>query len=112
MNYLCPVCGFTGLEDPPQDFNICPCCGTEFGHDDFGMSQAEVNAKRAELRWRWFEEGAVWWRTGTTAPTGWDPYRQLDEAGFIVQLPAALRAGTTRTRLQLVTEPFVEAAVA
>ena len=28
---LCPVCGYRGLEAPPANFLICPCCGTEFG---------------------------------------------------------------------------------
>jgi predicted amidophosphoribosyltransferase len=31
--HMCPVCGY-GMEDPPQDYNICPCCGTEFGLHD------------------------------------------------------------------------------
>ena len=36
-NYICPVCGYDGLEEPPYDetglgnYDICPCCGYEFG---------------------------------------------------------------------------------
>lgn len=41
--YLCPVCGY-GMEDPPSDFNICPCCGTEFGYHDANTSTNTLRA--------------------------------------------------------------------
>ena len=37
---MCPVCGFVGLAVSPYNeagggsFEICPCCGFEFGFDD------------------------------------------------------------------------------
>jgi len=40
MSNICPVCGFSKLEEPPYDelgyptYVICPCCGYEFGFDD------------------------------------------------------------------------------
>jgi hypothetical protein len=41
MSYICPVCGFIGLKQPPYDENgnesleICHCCGFEFGTDEY-----------------------------------------------------------------------------
>ena len=38
---ICPVCNYDGLFDPPYDENgygsyeICPCCGFQFGLDDY-----------------------------------------------------------------------------
>ena len=57
----CPVCGYQHLSQPPYDghgcasFDICPCCGTEFGYDD-------SSATHEVLRRRWIgatgEEGS------------------------------------------------------
>ena len=38
---------------PPTDYNICQCCGTEFGDDDADLSHVE-------LRQRWIERGSLW----------------------------------------------------
>lgn len=38
--YICPICGYDRLPEPPRDehgcptYVICPCCGFEFGFDD------------------------------------------------------------------------------
>src|SRR5689334_8332051 len=55
---------------PPEDYNICPCCGTEFGFDDAYTSIGE-------LRGQWIREGMKWWSPVEHAPTGWDPLVQL-----------------------------------
>ena len=43
MKYICPVCGYKGLEEPVYNdlknfkdgsFNICSCCRFQFGVDD------------------------------------------------------------------------------
>ena len=26
--YTCPVCGYAALKYPPEDFTICPSCGS------------------------------------------------------------------------------------
>lgn len=45
MKNICPVCGFDGLDFKPYDekgfgtFEICPCCGFEFGCDDFPIKK-------------------------------------------------------------------------
>jgi len=57
---------------PPRDFDICPCCGTEFGNDD-------VEYTHEELRTAWIENGAQWFYEHP--PLGWDPWAQLVDAG-------------------------------
>jgi len=52
--YTCPVCEYTKLEHPPQDFEICPCCGTEF---DGLQTQDFFDAERM----RWVFTGKMWW---------------------------------------------------
>jgi len=71
MNYYsCPVCGFSEMPYPPIDYNICPCCGTEFGLDD-----AETN--HAELRTAWLRRGAPWFSDELPPAPTWNPYVQL-----------------------------------
>lgn len=70
MNYICPVCGYDRLDEPPADYSICSSCGTEFGYDDFALSHEE-------LRKRWIANGAKWWSTYTSPPSGWSPFQQL-----------------------------------
>jgi hypothetical protein len=54
-----------------MDYNICECCGTEFGLDD-------EDASFAELRERWVNQGAQWFFGN--APFLWNPYVQLFDA--------------------------------
>jgi hypothetical protein len=75
--YLCPVCSYRGLEYPPQDFTICPCCGTEFGLDDFAESPQGIEAARRELRRAWLDAGGPWFDPETPRPIGWNPYEQI-----------------------------------
>lgn len=86
MNYTCPVCGYDNLERPPADYHICPCCGTEFGYDDFTFSHGE-------LRKRWIANGMRWHRRRTGPPPGWNPITQLFKAGFA---PDGTTLGTQR----------------
>lgn len=65
----CPVCGYN-LPYEPADYNICLCCGTEFGYDDSGVSYDE-------LRSRWVEAGAKWWSIDYPAPKDWNATKQL-----------------------------------
>jgi len=69
--YLCPVCGYDRLEEPPADFCICPSCGTEFGYDDYFSSHAELRAK-------WLRNDAHWWSTVDACPENWDPQQQVE----------------------------------
>ena len=75
--YFCPVCGFRGLKEVPYDehgapsYEICPCCGFEFGFDGFNNSIAYV-----DFRQRWIKNGARWFIPGLK-PEGWDLGNQL-----------------------------------
>ena len=79
--YLCPVCGYDRLEDPPKNFAICPSCGTEFGYGDAFLSLAQLRAT-------WLRNGANWWSSADPQPMNWDPYVQVSrvaEASLIWQ---------------------------
>jgi transcriptional regulator with XRE-family HTH domain len=69
-NFECPICGYGALTKPPADSYICPCCGTEFGSDDFEKS-------RKELRAEWIGKGMPWFSRATLRPKNWNGYRQL-----------------------------------
>jgi len=72
--YTCLVCGFHGLKEPPYDeralpsYEICPCCGFEFGFDG--------KADMARFRKEWVRKGAAWFTPGAK-PAGWDLQKQL-----------------------------------
>lgn len=70
MSYICPVCGYNQLRYPPEDYTICPSCGTEFGYHDFSKSHEE-------LRNLWFANGAYWHSSIISKPKNWNPYLQL-----------------------------------
>ena len=75
----CPVCRYEGPDAAAYEeigcptYEICPCCGTQFGYDDFALTHAELRA-------RWIEGGAKWWAS-RPAPAGGDPARQLARQG-------------------------------
>jgi hypothetical protein len=79
VNYMCPVCGYPELTEPPRvagsggSYEICPSCGFEFGYtdDDLGFSYDTWRAK-------WIAEGMRWDPSDVEpAPDGWDPIEQL-----------------------------------
>lgn len=81
--YICPVCNFDGLDEPPYNscgsgsYEICPCCGFEFGLDDFGYDSYE----KAHAVWRkkWIDNGCIWWSSQENRkPKDWDPIKQLN----------------------------------
>ncbi len=78
MRYRCPVCMYDSLPYPPADYHVCPCCGTEFGNDD-----AEYSLE--QLREMWVAGGANWFFG--KPPTGWNPWRQLIDAGQAAYVP-------------------------
>ena len=71
----CPVCGF-GMDRPPDDFNICPSCGVEFGYGDSGSNYEA-------LRKEWLRHGALWASRARPRPPGWNAYDQLLHAGLL-----------------------------
>jgi len=79
MTYICFVfvCGFDQLTEPPYDehgyssFEICSCCGFEFGFDD-GSQGISFD----EYRKSWLDKGAVWFYP-KCKPLNWDLKKQL-----------------------------------
>jgi len=65
------------MQDAPRDYNICECCGTEFGNDDDALSHGDLRAE-------WIEKGTMWFYR--TPPVGWNPWVQL-LAAYVGQLP-------------------------
>jgi hypothetical protein len=82
-SYPCPVCGYqhNHWSEPAEaisySFDICPCCGVEFGYNDAGRTHEE-------LRSRWVAGGMKWFSRVTPAPADWNPRAQL---GFDVVEP-------------------------
>jgi hypothetical protein len=70
------VCGYDALLEPAYDekgcasFEICPCCGTEFGYDD-------SSTRHRDLQEKWVAGGSRWWSKAQPPPSGWDPKAQL-----------------------------------
>lgn len=77
QTYVCPVCRYPDLDEPAYDsfgcasYNICPCCGTEFGYDD-------STTAHSDLRRKWVSEGMQWWSKHRLEPNDWDPVWQLE----------------------------------
>jgi hypothetical protein len=74
---LCPVCFYPDLEEPPREFSICPCCGTEFGVDDYSPRGISPDVIHRDLRWQWLERGAPWFDPETPKPDGWRGSEQV-----------------------------------
>lgn len=79
--FICPVCRYPGLSEPPYDangassFDICPCCGTQFGYQD-------ARTPHSELRKRWLDSGAHWHSKVVAQPENWNALDQLRLAGL------------------------------
>jgi hypothetical protein len=78
MRYRCPVCMFAAMPYPPSNYNICPCCSTEFGNDDSAFSHRQ-------LREMWIATGANWFFGAP--PDHWNPWMQLINAQLEVPRP-------------------------
>lgn len=97
MNYRCPVCFFGQMPYPPQDYNICPCCGTEFGNDD-------VEQSYEELRYQWITGGAQWFFG--QPPLGWNAWAQLANAAYGLHTEAT--ATSSKVAIRGVHEPELQ----
>lgn len=82
MHYRCRVCGYDQMPYPPRDYNICPCCGVEYGIDDSFESYEE-------LRDEWLAVGAPWFSNidPYLPPVNWNAWDQLDSANFQYSVP-------------------------
>lgn len=102
MNYICPVCAFTEMPYAPVPYNICPCCGTEFGVDDRFQSIPE-------LRQAWIKADMPWFDDIISHDIDWSPSLQLIRGGYLSDLVAPVGFVTkTETRtVQVVNRPYV-----
>jgi hypothetical protein len=72
----CRVCGLQQVEPPwgeddmSPTYDICDCCGVEFGYED----SATASVKRYRLEW--LQQGAPWFRP-EARPPDWDPEEQI-----------------------------------
>ena len=72
----CRICGLY-IEDVPwgkdgncPTYDFCPCCGVEFGHEDY------TNESIKRYREKWIGEGANWVNP-KEKPDGWDKEEQF-----------------------------------
>jgi hypothetical protein len=77
-NHNCSVCGLY-IEDAPwgednktPTYEICPCCGVEFGNEDYTTKSV------AAYRSKWLSEGATWFLK-KQKPMEWDLEVQLKD---------------------------------
>ncbi len=74
--YACRVCGFLHISPPwgfdgsTPNYNICECCGVEFGYEDCLVKSVK------QYRIRWLEGGCKWW-SRKHKPENWDLETQL-----------------------------------
>jgi hypothetical protein len=79
MGFVCPVCGYPTLKEPPRSasgggsYEICPSCSFQFGvtDDDRGIGYEQWRAQ-------WIQRGMPWDSGTSTPPPGWNPKRQLE----------------------------------
>ncbi len=77
MEISCRICGYFygypiwGEDGTTPSYEICPCCGGEFGVDDYQVTVAR------EYRSRWIiEKGGAWSKPGER-PKDWDFFAQI-----------------------------------
>lgn len=75
-DHHCSVCGYPldhlpwGEDGRSPTYEICPCCGVEFGNEDY--TPASIQRYRA----KWIQEGAIWF-TPEAMPDDWKLEEQL-----------------------------------
>ena len=86
-NYICPICGYDGLQFiPANSYEICPCCGYEFGTfeyngeslDKYFPDCVEDDEVYDFIRDTWLGQGAKWWSESRKQPTDWSLINQLN----------------------------------
>lgn len=83
----CRVCGLLQSEPPwgedgkDPSYEICDCCGVEFGYED----ATPAGVVRARKKWR---ESGYRWVESSARPEGWDPAEQLQYAWHVDGLEA------------------------
>ena len=90
--YIYLLCGYPGLEEGhfvriengkknysnpkgTPTFEICPCCGTEFGFSEYDF-KTESKKSWEKIRKEWIDNGAEWFMI-KMKPHHWDLNKQL-----------------------------------
>lgn len=74
--FYCRVCGLRQSEAPwgsdgrTPSYNICPCCGVEFGNEDYNVESLK------KYRAKWIIENAKWFDI-KNKPDDWNLENQL-----------------------------------
>ena len=102
QKYSCPVCGWDQLETrpyknmpdqvhpvtvtPPYEkvwggasYEVCDCCGFEFGNDDDASMSTPSTFEG--YREEWLQEGALWFNP-INKPVHWNLALQFQKAGI------------------------------
>ena len=80
QNGFCKVCGYKlnylpwGEDGKTPCFDICPCCGVEFGYEDYTENSLK------EYRAKWISDGAHWFDP-KLRPQNWSLQEQLSNIG-------------------------------
>lgn len=75
-DHYCRVCGCFNEDKPWGDegiyptYDFCPCCGVEFGHEDFTLESTK------EYRHAWIKNGCQWFKI-KLKPNNWDCEQQM-----------------------------------
>jgi hypothetical protein len=74
--YKCRVCGFehetpTWEYGDSPSYDICHCCGVEFGYSDFTVLAVK------NFRKKWIENGAKWSGNISFKPNNWNVESQM-----------------------------------
>lgn len=75
--HYCRVCGFFikdkpwGSDGKSPTYDICPCCGVEFGNEDYSIDSIR------KYRTHWINAGTAWFDTNQK-PDNWNLEEQLD----------------------------------
>lgn len=79
---FCPVCGYPlgdynpwGDDGNTPTYNICPCCGVEWGNEDY------TPESRMEYRNKWIAGGAKWFDP-QKKPANWNLEEQLKNIAY------------------------------
>ena len=81
FNDLCRVCGLAqevppwGEDGETPTFNICDCCGVEFGYENATLGAV------TKFRDAWIRSGAHWFNQGKK-PDHWDLLVELARVGY------------------------------
>ena len=80
--FICKVCGYNyddyiwGEDGKSPSFEICPCCGTEFGYEDSNEKAILTQRKR------WLDSGAEWYFS-EDKPKDWSLDEQLKNLNIL-----------------------------